>query len=72
MEVIMTENATKFVSPLTFQTLSQNLVYTDMFKEPKHYDVEHISLAEKADIFFNCTWYSQYNWKIANGIADDF
>ena len=47
----MTENATKFVTPLTFQTLALNPVYVDMFKEPRNYDVEHISLAEKADVF---------------------
>ena len=72
VEVILTGNATKFVSPLTFQTLSQNLVYTDMFKEPKNYDVEHISLAEKADIFLIAPGTANIIGKIANGIADDF
>jgi len=72
VEVIMTGNATKFVSPLTFQTLSQNQVYVDMFKEPRNYDVEHISLAEKADLFLVAPGTANVIGKIANGIADDF
>ena len=68
----MTGNATKFVSPLTFQTLSQNQVYVDMFKEPRNYDVEHISLAEKADLFLVAPGTANVIGKIANGIADDF
>ncbi|MBE6082430.1 MAG: bifunctional 4'-phosphopantothenoylcysteine decarboxylase/phosphopantothenoylcysteine synthetase, partial [Tissierellaceae bacterium] len=45
VDVIMTKSAVEFISPLTFQTLSQNFVYVDMFKEPKTFEVEHISLA---------------------------
>lgn len=71
VEVIMTENATKFVTPLTFQTLALNAVYVEMFKEPKHYDVEHISLAEKADVFLIAPATANIIGKIANGIADD-
>ena len=71
VEVIMTENATKFVSPLTFQTLALNPVYVDMFKEPRNYDVEHISLAEKADAFLIAPATANMIGKIANGIADD-
>ncbi|GFN36351.1 bifunctional phosphopantothenoylcysteine decarboxylase/phosphopantothenate--cysteine ligase CoaBC [Tepidimicrobium xylanilyticum] len=71
VEVIMTENATKFVSPLTFQTLALNPVYVDMFKEPRNYDVEHISLAEKADVFLIAPATANIIGKIANGIADD-
>jgi len=71
VEVIMTKNATKFVTPLTFQTLALNAVYVDMFKEPKHYDVEHISLAEKADLFLIAPATANIIGKIANGIADD-
>ena len=51
VHVIMTNNATEFVTPLTFQSLSQNYVVNDMFEEPKTWDVEHISLAKKADVF---------------------
>ncbi len=71
VEVIMTENATKFVSPLTFQTLSLNPVYVEMFNEPKNYDVEHISLAERADMFLIAPATANIIGKIANGIADD-
>src|SRR5690606_18022150 len=71
VDVIMTENATKFVSPLTFQTLSNNPVYVDMFAEPKHFDVEHISLAKKADVFIIAPATANIIGKIANGIADD-
>ncbi|MDU6249963.1 MAG: flavoprotein, partial [Paeniclostridium sordellii] len=49
VHVIMTKSATEFVAPLTFQTLSQNYVVEDMFESPKTWDVEHISLAKKAD-----------------------
>ena len=51
VHVIMTKSATEFVTPLTFQSLSQNYVVSDMFEEPKTWDVEHISLAKKADVF---------------------
>lgn len=71
VEVIMTENATKFVQPLTFQTMSSNKVHIDMFEEPKNYDVEHISLAEKADLFLIAPGTANIIGKIANGIADD-
>ncbi len=71
VEVIMTENATKFVTPLTFQTLALNPVYVEMFKEPRNWDVEHISLAEKADLFLIAPATANIIGKIANGIADD-
>ncbi|MCF6466435.1 bifunctional phosphopantothenoylcysteine decarboxylase/phosphopantothenate--cysteine ligase CoaBC [Clostridium sp. Cult2] len=71
VEVIMTENAKKFVSPLTFQTMALNPVYVDMFKEPRNYDVEHISIAEKADVFLIAPATANIIGKIANGIADD-
>lgn len=69
--VIMTESATRFVNPLTFQTLSQNLVYTDMWKEPKRWDVEHIELAKKADLFLVAPATANFIGKVASGISDD-
>ena len=51
VDVIMTKNASEFVSPLTFETLSGNAVTTDMFDRQRKWEVEHISLAKKADIF---------------------
>lgn len=71
VEVIMTKAATEFVAPLTFQTLSQNLVYVDMFREPRTWEVEHISLAEKADLVLIAPATANTIGKIANGIADD-
>ena len=52
VHVIMTKGACEFVAPLTFQTMSQNYVVSDMFQDPKTWDVEHISLAKRADLFF--------------------
>lgn len=71
VEVIMTEAATEFVAPLTFQTLSQNLVYVDIFEKLKSWEVEHISLAEKADLVLIAPATANTIGKIANGIADD-
>ncbi|SHH09790.1 bifunctional phosphopantothenoylcysteine decarboxylase/phosphopantothenate--cysteine ligase CoaBC [Tepidibacter thalassicus] len=71
VKVIMTKSATEFVTPLTFQSLSQNFVITDMFKEPKTWDVEHISLAQWADLFLIAPATANIIGKIANGIADD-
>lgn len=71
VNVIMTKSAQEFVRPLTFQALSQNYVVTDMFDEPKTWDVEHISLAQKADIFLIAPATANVIGKIAGGIADD-
>ncbi|EOD01311.1 bifunctional phosphopantothenoylcysteine decarboxylase/phosphopantothenate--cysteine ligase CoaBC [Caldisalinibacter kiritimatiensis] len=71
VDVIMTESATKFISPLTFQSLSQNFVTVDMFKEPKKWEIEHISLAQKADVFLIAPATANVIGKVANGIADD-
>ena len=71
VDVIMTKNACEFITPLTLRTLSKNLVTVDMFAEPKKIDVEHISLALKADIFLIAPATANIIGKIANGIADD-
>lgn len=71
VHVIMTESAEKFVTPLSFQSLSQNYVVTDMFAEPKSFEIQHISLAEKADLFVVAPATANIIGKIANGIADD-
>ena len=71
VHVIMTKSATEFVAPLTFQTLSQNYVVEDMFESPKTWDVEHISLAKKADVFVLAPSTANVIGKVANGIADD-
>lgn len=71
IHVIMTEAATKFVTPLSFQSLSQNLVVSDMFAEPKAWEIQHISLAKKADLLLVVPATADIIGKIANGIADD-
>lgn len=71
VNVIMTESATKFVTPLSFQSLSQNMVTEDMFAEPKAWEIQHISLAEKADVFLVAPATANIIGKVANGIADD-
>ncbi|MDN5352256.1 MAG: phosphopantothenoylcysteine decarboxylase / phosphopantothenate---cysteine ligase [Clostridiales bacterium] len=69
--VIMTKHATEFIQPLTFQSLSQNYVVTEMFEDPKTWDVEHISLAKRADLFLIVPATANIIGKVANGIADD-
>lgn len=71
VDVIMTENAVNFINPLTFQALSSNQVIVDMFKEPKYWEIQHISLAKKADLVIIAPATANIIGKIANGIADD-
>lgn len=71
VNVIMTKSALEFVTPLGFQSLSQNMVATDMFAEPKAWEIQHISLAKKADLMLIVPATANIIGKIANGIADD-
>ncbi|XZK29024.1 bifunctional phosphopantothenoylcysteine decarboxylase/phosphopantothenate--cysteine ligase CoaBC [Clostridium perfringens] len=71
VHVIMTKSATEFVTPLSFQSLSQNMVITDMFAEPKAWEIQHISLAKKADLMLIVSATANIIGKVANGIADD-
>ena len=71
VKVIMTESATKFISPLTFQALSRNPVYTDTFDEKDEEKIAHIDLADWADMFVIAPATANIIGKIANGIADD-
>lgn len=75
VKVIMTRSATEFVTPLTFQTLSHNPVYTNMFNHfppgAERYDPKHISLADEADLLLIAPATANIIGKIANGIADD-
>ena len=71
IHVIMTESACEFVQPMTFQTLSNNFVINDMFKEPKTWEVEHIELAKKADACLIVPATANFIGKLAAGIADD-
>jgi len=72
LEVVMTEAATSFVSPETFQALSRNPVVTGLFKSVKYWEIEHISLAQKTDAVIIAPATANMIGKIANGIADDF
>ena len=71
VNVIMTKNATEFVAPLTFETLSANPVVTDTFNRPERWEVEHVALAKKADVFVIAPATANILAKMACGIADD-
>ena len=70
--VVMTENAARFVSPLTFETLSGNRVVKDTFARDFEWEVEHVSLAKKSDLFAVAPCTADVIAKMAAGIADDF
>ena len=72
VHVIMTAAAVQFVAPLTFREISGQPVYTTMWEEPKLWNVEHIALARRADLFVIAPATANMIAKIANGIADDF
>ena len=69
--VIMTENATHFINPITFETLTGNKCLIDTFDRHFEYSVEHVSLAKWADVFLVAPASANVIGKIAGGIADD-
>ncbi|NLY47155.1 MAG: bifunctional phosphopantothenoylcysteine decarboxylase/phosphopantothenate--cysteine ligase CoaBC [Tissierella sp.] len=71
VEVIMTDAAMEFVNPLTFQTMSNNPVHTSMFNKIDKFDVEHISLAKKADMILVAPATANTIAKVAHGFADN-
>ncbi|MCA1753517.1 MAG: phosphopantothenoylcysteine decarboxylase [Spirochaeta sp.] len=71
VRVIMTEAATKFITPLTLETISQHKVTVDMFTGADNSRVEHIALARYADIFLVAPATANFIGKVASGIADD-
>jgi phosphopantothenoylcysteine decarboxylase/phosphopantothenate--cysteine ligase len=71
VDVIMTENATKFITPLTFESLTHTRCVTDTFDRNHYWEVEHIALADKADILVIAPATANCIAKLANGIADD-
>ncbi|MCL2234819.1 MAG: DnaD domain protein [Defluviitaleaceae bacterium] len=71
VHTIMTDAATKFITPLTFQSLTKQKVYTNMFEEIIYEDIRHISLAQRADVFVIAPASANIIGKIASGIADD-
>ena len=72
VDVLLTESGSRFITPLTLQTLSKNKVYMDMFEEIVPSEVKHISLAKKADLVLIAPATANIIGKIAAGIADDF
>lgn len=71
IHVIMTKNAMQFITPVTFETLTGNKCLTDTFDRNFQFNVEHVSLAKKADIVLVAPASANVIGKIANGIADD-
>jgi len=71
VDVVMTDNAREFVTPLTFQTIVKGPVYTDSFAAIEDYSVEHVSLAARADAVIICPATANIIGKAAAGIADD-
>ena len=69
--VVMTKNASRFVAPLTFETLSGHPVAVDTFERPATWEVEHIALAKRADLFLIVPATANIIGKMACGIADD-
>ena len=71
LHVIMTESACEFVTPLTFRTLTANPVTVDMFEEPGQWNVKHVALAQRADVFVIAPATANFLGKTVAGIADD-
>ncbi len=69
--VIMTENATKFIAPLTFETLTNNRCVVDTFARDFQYDVAHVSLAKASDVILIAPATANVIAKLAHGLADD-
>ena len=71
LDVVMTDCATEFVTPLTFRSITHRPVITDMFAAPEEHDIEHIALAERADVVVVAPATANIMAKLAAGIADD-
>jgi phosphopantothenoylcysteine decarboxylase / phosphopantothenate---cysteine ligase len=71
VHIIMTKNATHFINPITFETLSNNKCYIDTFDRNFQFQVQHISLAKKADLMLIAPASGNIIGKLAHGIADD-
>jgi len=71
VHVVMTKNAQEFMTPLTFQTLSGNPVHTELFNLYQEQEIDHIALADRADLFILAPATANLIGKIAHGLADD-
>jgi len=71
VHVIMTQNATHFITPMTFETLTNNKCIVDTFDRNFNFDVKHVSLAKRGDLFLVAPCTANVIGKVANGICDD-
>ena len=71
VQVLMTQNATNFINPITFETLTANKCLGDTFDRNFQYSVEHVALAKRADVVLVAPASANVIGKIANGLADD-
>ena len=71
VDVIMTESATKFVSPMTFRSITHRPVVTDMFDPVSELGIHHVAVAERADIVVVAPATADFIAKAANGLAED-
>ena len=71
VQVLMTQNATNFINPITFETLTGNKCLVDTFDRNFQYSVEHVALAKRADVVLVAPASANVIGKIANGLADD-
>lgn len=71
VDVLMTQNSTKFISPLTLQSLAKRAVHTDVMAENQPEKINHIALAKQADLFLIAPASANVIGKLANGLADD-
>ena len=71
VHVIMTQNATRFITPMTFETLTNNKCIVDTFDRNFNFDVKHVSLAKKGDLFMVAPCTANVIGKVAGGICDD-
>ena len=71
VHVIMTQNATHFITPMTFETLTNNKCIVDTFDRNFNFDVKHVSLAKKGDLFLVAPCTANVIGKVAGGICDD-
>ena len=71
VQVLMTENSTNFINPITFETLTGNKCLVDTFDRNFQFSVEHVALAKRADVVLVAPASANVIGKIANGLADD-
>ena len=71
VSVVLTSEAKELINPIVFQSLCVNKVYTDLFEAPQSWEIDHVSLAERADLVLVAPATANIIGKIASGICDD-